>query len=129
MIRGSLNQNNAHLQEQAEFVAVQNRIGTIRTVAENPDLARVVYELGPDESLDEMRKKEFLNSVFVHWQWQFERTRAGLIEEFDSDEHMAFGFRRALLRWKTIDAWHELKNIHAADFREFMDTQVIGNPG
>ena len=126
-----LNQNNAYLQEQAEFVAFESRKSTHFGFTENEEIARLAYShLGsqPLNEIDELRRVHFFSGVFVHWQWRFERTRTGLIKEFDSLDHMASTFRTAMQLWKAEDAWSKRKNYYSTDFREFMDTQVIG-PG
>ena len=123
-----LNQNNQHLQEQAEFIAFQSREGSIRARAENAELGRIVYShVGeqPLTAIDELRREDYFDAVFVQWQWLFERERAGLVRSFDSPAHMASTLRARLERWKADDVWQQRRHAHNAEFVEFMDTQVI----
>ena len=126
-----LDQNNQHLQEQAETVALQIRMQTTRAPAENVEIGRLIYsDIGgqPLNEVDVLRRQYHLRSVLVEWQWMFERERTGLIKQFDSLDHMASSLRSGMQRLKFEDEWHARKNEFRADFREFMDTQVLG-PG
>ena len=126
-----LNQNNQHLQLQAETVAFQTRSESISGRAENAELGRLVYSHlveQPLTAVDELRREDYFDAVFVQWQWLFERERAGLVKSFDSPAQMASALRARLERWKADDVWQRRRHAHTADFVEFMDTQVIG-PG
>ena len=126
-----LNQNNQQLQEQAEFVAVENRVNLLRSFGESAEIRRLVYGHAAEEALtevDNLGRQDFFSSVFVQWQWEFERERTGLTHQYDSMEHMASVYRFAVQRWGVEDLWSARKQVYGADFVEFMDTQVIG-PG
>ena len=126
-----LNQNNQHLQEQAETVALQTRIEGIRTLVRNPEIRRFAYSHLEDQPLTESEKLvriDWFSSMFAQWQWEFERERIGLVDQYASDDHMALLFRTVLGRMQGEDAWRQRRTLYQPDFREFMDTQVIG-PG
>ena len=125
-----LNQNNRHLEEQAEFVALQNRLQSIRTFA-NPDYSDLYYHHlneQPLSALNKLRRGSLANALFVEWQWSFERERAGLVRQFDSLDHMAMALKDVVERAHLRDVWANYKIQFSTDFVEFMDTQVIG-PG
>ncbi len=126
-----LNQNNQHLQQQAEFVAFQMRVQTFQGLAGNAEIGRLVYSNLSDQPLtevDKTRRLDWFSSLFATWQWEFERQRSGLIKQFDSLTHMAAVYRDYFQFSEAEHAWHKRKHYFAADFVEFMDTQVIG-PG
>ena len=126
-----MRQNNQHLQEEAEFVAVQMRVRTLQGLAENSETGRLAYShLGeqPLTEVDELRKIDWFASLFTQWQWEFGRERSELVKQYDSIGHLASVFRASMNRWNAEEAWRERKDRYRADFREFMDTQVIG-PG
>ena len=126
-----LNQNNRHLEEQAEYMALQSRVQNVRLRAENADVGRLVYghlAEQPLTALEESRRLDFFDSTWVEWDWIFQRQGSGLIQHFDSLEQMAAVFRDAIQSWEAQDEWPKIKHYYRADFVEFMDTQVIG-PG
>ena len=124
-----MRQNNHYLQEQAEFGALQNRVGFAQGFAENGEISRLVYcrfNQQPLTEIDELRRVDLLGSVFVRLQWEFIRESSGLLHQFDSLDHMASAIRSLVQRFNAEDAWHERKLRYRADFVQFMDTQVIG---
>ena len=126
-----LNQNNQHMREQATTVAVQGRAGFLRAFGESPEVGRLMFShlaKQPLTEVDKLRRQERIHSIFVEWQWQFERERSGLIKQFDALEQFASAIRGALVRWNGEDAWRDNRHTYRTDFREFMDTQVVG-PG
>ena len=126
-----LRQNNQHLEEQASTVALQIRMQNLRSSAENEHVGRLLYSHLTDQPLNDIenaRRVDWLSNLFLNFQWVFDRHRAGLIRTYDSLEHMASIFRGRLERWNGADVWNESKHAYRTDFREFMDTQVMG-PG
>jgi hypothetical protein len=66
---------------------------------------------------------------FAQWQWEFEREQSGLVKQFDSLEHVAAVYRDTVDKWRGAETWRINRRAYLTDFREFMDTQVIVNPG
>ena len=124
-------QNNQHLKEQAATVAVQIRMQNLRATAENEEVGRLLYSHLADQPLseiDETRRADWLSNLFINFQWVFDRHRSGLIRQYDSLQHMASVFRFRIEQWNGTDTWRKRSHTFHAEFREFMDTQVIG-PG
>ena len=77
---------------------------------------------------EKLSRIDWFSSIFAQWQWEFERERTGLVDQYASDDHMALLFRTVLGRMHGEDAWRQRRTLYQPDFVEFMDTQVIG-PG
>ena len=78
-----LNQNNKHLQQQAESVAMQIRMEVVGSLARNTEIGRLVYshlDENPLNAADQSRREDYLTTLLVAWQWGFEQERAAIIQ-------------------------------------------------
>jgi len=126
-----LNQNNQHLQEQIDTWTVERRAADNQLVGQNPDIASLLYPHIAGRSLtalDELHRERLLHARWVNMQWVFNRVESGISGEIQL-ANIATIFRFDIEETQSEDVWKRRRRSYQEDFVEFMDTQVIANPG
>ena len=120
-----LQQNNRYMQEQARYNMFQNRVSQNVLVAEDADLARLYYWRSGDDDLSEIdkrRREDFIFSIFLKWQFDFDSVRLGVLAEG--------GFPADAVKdnWNSLDVrevWERRKARLSRTFVEWMEKNVI----